>query len=160
MASETEFDGERGTVVWETENGVIKLTFNEWRQIAKAYNDMIENPYSKDNASPVLSEEKDSMLTSVLKGLWNTIPLHPSIIILSWVCWLVWYDVTVLGKDLYTILFGSRLGEAMSLGIGLKGIHYLAIGLVALLVGVILFKRNRRRRQPEREPDSNYKEPI
>jgi len=63
---------------------------------------------------------------------------------LAWVGWLTWSDMTVWGKDAAAILFGSRTGEAISLGIGMKVIHYLLIGLALLLSGLFTFLRRKR----------------
>jgi len=61
--------------------------------------------------------------------------------ILVWICWLTWYDMTTWGKDLALIFFGSRTGEAISLGTDLRVIHYLLIGLASFVTGVITFLR-------------------
>jgi len=63
-------------------------------------------------------------------------------IILTWVGWLTWYDMTSWGKDIALTFFGSRTGEAISLGIGMKVIHYFLIGLTLLLSGLLTFLRN------------------
>jgi len=60
---------------------------------------------------------------------------------LVWVGWLTWYDTTTWGKSLALIFFGSRTGEAISLGIGMKVIHYLLTGLALLLSGTFTFLR-------------------
>lgn len=65
------------------------------------------------------------------------------IIILAFVGWLTWYDITWWGKDVATIFFGSRTGEAISLSIGFKVIYYFLIGLGLLLFGLIMFFRTR-----------------
>jgi hypothetical protein len=57
-------------------------------------------------------------------------------IILVWVACLTWYDITILGKDVALIFFGSRTGEVISLGIGMHLIHYLLIGLALQLSGL------------------------
>ncbi|KPV63947.1 MAG: hypothetical protein AOA66_0526 [Candidatus Bathyarchaeota archaeon BA2] len=62
-------------------------------------------------------------------------------IILAWVGWLAWYDMTSWGKDIALIFFGSRTGEAISLGIGVKVIHYFLVGLALLLLGLFRFLR-------------------
>lgn len=64
---------------------------------------------------------------------------------LAWVSWLTWYDITTWSKSLALIFLGSRTGEAISLGIGMKVIHYFLIGLVLLLSGISTFFRKRRR---------------
>jgi len=64
---------------------------------------------------------------------------------LAWVGWLTWYDITTWSKSLALIFLGSRTGEAISLGIGMKVIHYFLIGLVLLFVGIFTLFRKRRR---------------
>jgi hypothetical protein len=64
-------------------------------------------------------------------------------LILTWVSWLTWTDVTEWGKDLGSIFFGSRASEPISLGIGMTLIHYFLIGLSLLAAGVVLLLRNR-----------------
>ena len=64
-------------------------------------------------------------------------------IILVWVGWLAWCDMTMWGTDIALIFFGSRDGEAISLGIGMKVIQYFLIGLVLLLLGLLTFLRRR-----------------
>lgn len=53
---------------------------------------------------------------------------------LIWVGYLAWYDITVWGKDIFLIFFGSRVGEAISLGIGMRLIAYLLIGIEFVLL--------------------------
>jgi hypothetical protein len=64
-------------------------------------------------------------------------------LILAWISWLTWADMTEWGKDLGSIFFGSRAGEPISLGIGMTVIHYFLIGLSLLAAGMVLFLRNR-----------------
>jgi len=64
-------------------------------------------------------------------------------IILAWVGWLTWYDMTVWGKDITLIFFGPRTGEAISLGIGMKVIYYSLMGLAPLFLGSSTFLRRR-----------------
>jgi len=59
-------------------------------------------------------------------------------IILVWVGWLTWHDMTLRGKDIALIFLGSRTGEAISLGIDMKVIHYFLIGLALLFSGLYL----------------------
>ena len=61
---------------------------------------------------------------------------------LIWVGWLTWVDMSVWGKDLGSIFFGSRAGEPISLGIGMTVLHYFLIGMIFLSSGIILFLRN------------------
>jgi hypothetical protein len=64
-------------------------------------------------------------------------------IILAEVGLLTWYDMTTWGKGLALIFFGSRTGEAISLGIGMKVIYYFLIGLALLILGLGTFLRRR-----------------
>jgi hypothetical protein len=64
-------------------------------------------------------------------------------LVLAWVGWLTWIDLTVWSKDIGEIFFGSRTGEAISLGIGITVIHYFSIGMLLLAAGVVLFLRKR-----------------
>jgi hypothetical protein len=61
------------------------------------------------------------------------------LIILAWVGWLIWHDTAMWGKDIPLIFFGSRTGEAISLGIGMRVIHYFLIGFALLLSGLLEF---------------------
>jgi len=64
-----------------------------------------------------------------------------AVLTLGWILWLVWYDITVWSKSLSLIFFGDRTGEAMSLGIGMRGIHYVLVGSAFLLLGLVLRRR-------------------
>ena len=64
-------------------------------------------------------------------------------LVLAWVGGLTWIDITVWNKDIGAIFFGSRTGEAISLGIGMTVIHYFSIGMLLLAAGVVLFLRKR-----------------
>jgi hypothetical protein len=64
-------------------------------------------------------------------------------ITLAWVGWLTWVDITVWGKDIPLIFFGSRAGESISLGVGMKVIYYFLMGLTLLLSGALAFLRVR-----------------
>ena len=86
------------------------------------------HPYIRRNLRPTLT----GLFLSVLGSA-----------ILAWVGWLTWYDVTVWGKDIPLIFFGSRTGELISLGIGMKVIYYCLIGLALLISGLGIFLRRR-----------------
>ena len=62
-------------------------------------------------------------------------------LVLAWVGWLTWIDITVWNKDIGAIFFGSRTGEAISLGIGMTVMHYFSIGILLLASGLVLFLR-------------------
>ncbi|MBT8172203.1 hypothetical protein KJN74_04975 [Candidatus Bathyarchaeota archaeon] len=65
-------------------------------------------------------------------------------VILIWVSGLVWNDVFVWKKDLAVIFFGSRVGENISLGLGVVVVHYFFVGLTFVLLSlVVLFHRSR-----------------
>jgi hypothetical protein len=64
-------------------------------------------------------------------------------LILAWIGWLAWIDMTQWGKDISSIFFGSRANEAISLGIGMTVIHYFLISMSLLAAGVVLFLKNR-----------------
>lgn len=61
------------------------------------------------------------------------------IAIMLWISWLIWSDVTTWNKDMDLILFGSRTGERISLGIGMTVINYVLIGTTLLLSGFFTF---------------------
>jgi len=63
--------------------------------------------------------------------------LVSGVILLAGVGWLTWHDVMIWGKDVSGILLGSRVDEPMSLGIDVKGIHYLLAGASLLTLGLI-----------------------
>jgi len=63
--------------------------------------------------------------------------------ILTWISWLTYNDITAWNKDLALTFFGSRAGEAISLGIGMRVIYYFLIGLALLFSGVIILVRRR-----------------
>ena len=79
-------------------------------------------------------------LRSTLAGLFS---LFSGSAILTWIGWLVWYDVSVWGKDITLIFLGSRTGELISLGIGMMAIHYFLIGLALSILGFVIFVRRR-----------------
>jgi hypothetical protein len=65
-------------------------------------------------------------------------------VILVWVSLLVFQDITVWGKSISTIFFGSRTEESISLGIDMKIIHYFILGLGLLFSSFIIFLRSKR----------------
>jgi len=72
--------------------------------------------------------------------------------ILAWVGWLTWHDMTTWGKDIAQTFFGSRTGEAISLGIGMKVIYYFSAGLALFLLGLFTFLRRRIKEEPVVKP--------
>jgi len=63
-------------------------------------------------------------------------------LILAWVGWLTWTDMTQWNKGIGDIFFGSRATEAISMGIGMAVIHYFLIGVSLLAAGLVLSLRN------------------
>jgi len=80
-------------------------------------------------------------LLNQLRSPWNLAIIVLSLfgwITLAWVGQIIWVDLTFWGKDLFTIIFGSRIGEAISLGIGMKLIYYLVLGLSVIFVSLTI----------------------
>jgi len=78
----------------------------------------------------------------ILSNYWLFLVAFGSII-LAWVGWLTWYDMTTWGKNLALVFFGSRTGEPCSLGIGMKIFDYFLIGLAFPLLGLFILLRRR-----------------
>jgi len=106
---------------------------------------LLETPESEEQTEALLEEAIESYLSRrLLSNLTSLFLTAFGSIILAWVGWLTWSDMTVWGKDIALIFFGSRTGETISLGIGMKIIHYFLIGLALLLSGLLTFLRRRR----------------
>jgi len=78
-----------------------------------------------------------SHLSRMLPDVAGLVLVASGLITLAWVGWLTWYDMASWGKNIALIFFGSRAGEAISLGIGMKVVHYFLIGLALFLSGFI-----------------------
>lgn len=81
-----------------------------------------------------------------LRSLPNLIVLGlvvSGVVILAWVGQITLNDMSVWNKDIGAILFGSRTGEAISLGVGMTLIYYLLIGVSLTAAGFVFFLRNR-----------------
>jgi hypothetical protein len=106
---------------------------------------LLETPESEEQTEALLEEAIESYLSRrLLSNLASLFLTAFGSIILAWVGWLTWHDTTVWSKDIALIFFGSRTGEAISLGIGMKIIHYFLIGLALLLSGLLTFFRRKR----------------
>jgi len=106
---------------------------------------LLETPEPEEQTEALLEEAIESYLSRhLLSNLASLFLTAFGSTILAWVGWSTWYDITVWGKDIALIFFGSRTGEAISLGIGMKLIHYFLIGLALLLSGLLTFLRRRR----------------
>ncbi len=66
--------------------------------------------------------------------------------ILLWMAQITWHDITVWNKSISMIFFGSRTGENISQGIGLKVIHYLLISFGLLISSSLIFFYSRLQR--------------
>jgi len=103
---------------------------------------------SAKKEAPSKKRNRTGFVESVKLHFSRLLPILPSLlliafgsIILAWVGWLIWYDVTMWGKDVGLILFGSRTSEAIGLGVGMKVFDYFLIGLAFPLSGLFLFIR-------------------
>jgi len=84
-------------------------------------------------------------------------------LVMVWVGSLTINDVTVWNKDIGTIMFGSRTGEAISLGIGMTLINYVFVGLAFFGAGAALFVRTRMQANSEQQlvvksPQKSFKD--
>jgi hypothetical protein len=105
---------------------------------------LLETVESEEKTEALLEEAIKSGLSPLLSNLLSLLFTSLGSIILVWVGWLTWYDITTWGKDITSIFFGSRTGEAISLGIGMKLIYYLLIGLALFVSGLLTFLRRKR----------------
>ena len=103
--------------------------------------------------SPAAIPKIESYNKPILSGFRTTRPLSKfgifllilGLFLVAWISWLTLTDLLIWGKDLVSILFSSRQEEIISLGIGMKVIHYLLLALGFLFSGLVLsFKKNRR----------------
>jgi ABC-type Mn2+/Zn2+ transport system permease subunit len=78
----------------------------------------------------------------LLSNIW-LFPIVFGLIVMAWVGWLIWYDMTTWGKDIASIFFSARTGEACSLGIGMKIFDYFLIGVASPLLGLLIVLRRR-----------------
>ena len=62
--------------------------------------------------------------------------------VLVWIGWLTWIDITQWSKDLGSIFLGSRIGETVSLGIGMTIFNYFLISISLLTTGIVFFFGN------------------
>jgi hypothetical protein len=79
----------------------------------------------------------------ILKDLAAMLLTASGFITLAWVGQLTWHDVTVWGKNITLVFFGSR-GENISLGIGMKVAHYFLVGFMLFFSGLVTLIQSRR----------------
>jgi hypothetical protein len=91
-----------------------------------------------------IHESNNSLLFRILSHnkLLVIIFLILGLVTFVWVFQLIWNDMVVWNKDLGLIFFGSRVGEFISLGIGMRLVHYFFMGLTFLLIGLVLLVHN------------------
>ena len=92
---------------------------------------VLENLIKKDQKDSA----RDRLLRYVCSPL-NVVSLFMiflGFVTLVWVGEIIWTDLTFYGKSLSIILFGSRIGENISLGIDMRLIYYLLFGLNLLV---------------------------
>jgi hypothetical protein len=94
--------------------------------------------------SKKIHESKNGLLFNILSHnkLLVIIFLILGLATFVWVFQLVFNDIFVWNKELGPIFFGSRTGEPISLGIGMKLVYYFFIGLTFLLFGLVLLVHN------------------
>lgn len=94
--------------------------------------------------SMIQKENKESMLTrfsSFVKSPWNVAGLFLLITGLTTLMWtgeIFLKDITVYGKDVATILLATRVGENISLGIDMRLIYYVLIGLELVALNFVV----------------------
>jgi len=91
----------------------------------------------------IISEQNILPKFKTLQQLIMFIPATLGSIILAGIGWLTWYDMTVWNKNILLILFGSRTGEALSLGIGMRVIHYFIIALAFFIPYIFILLKKR-----------------
>jgi hypothetical protein len=87
-----------------------------------------------------------TILSRLSPYFFNFLLITSGLIIMVWVGWLIWYDVTWWSKDIFLIFFGSRTGEAISLGIGMKILDYFLLGFILPLSCLVISCRRRARK--------------
>ena len=90
--------------------------------------------------SKKLHEPNRSFLQKIFSNniLIAVIALAVGSITLAWLFQLIWTDIAVWNKDLGLIFFGSRVGEPIDLGIGMRVVYYFFIGFTFLSVGLVV----------------------
>ena len=113
---------------------------------------IILNVYFTDKTSRTGNTQRQPEKSGMLKEIKNYFTIFNVIIVLLIVVgsiimiqvgFLIWNDVTVWEKDFSSIFFGPRTGENISLGIGMKVIHYYLIGIPLLSLAIVLLFLNR-----------------
>jgi hypothetical protein len=114
----------------------------------------------EEQTKDLLTEGIKPYLTPLLPSLASLLLVSLGLIILVWVNWLTWYDITMWNKDIISIFFGSRTGHPNSLGIGMRVVHYFLIGLALLLSGLFTYFRRKETRLLIKEAVKSYLIPL
>jgi hypothetical protein len=77
----------------------------------------------------------------LFEKLFNLILILAGLLIIIWISDLIFYEILVWDNDLIYILFAYGQNEPIGLGIGMKVIHYLIIGLTMLISGTFSYFR-------------------
>jgi hypothetical protein len=90
--------------------------------------------------SKKLHEQENSLFLRIFSNnaLFTIVFLALGSITLIWVLQIVYTDLTFWNKDLAQIFFESRINQAISLGVGMRVIHFFLTGLTLLLAGIAL----------------------
>jgi hypothetical protein len=106
------------------------------------FNALLDSMIKKEN-----KESNYNRFFNHIRSPWNFLGLSlivGGVTALIWVGDIVFSDITVYGKEISVILLGSRVGENISLGIDMRLIFYLLIGLELLVLGLtIRYTKNR-----------------
>lgn len=113
-------------------NQIIKIFFTTWKE-----KKLIIEPKKilhKQNLTALpqkISTYSRLSIILILIGIINLI----------FVSYIAYLDIIFWNKDILSILFSSRIDEFLSLGIGMKIIHYLILGSSLLVSGLVMIKR-------------------
>ncbi len=118
-----------------SENGkIIKITY----QIEKL-------EYNEQPETPLIKPIESFISQPLFPNLPSLILIILGFLTLVWIGQLTWTDITAWTKSLGETLFQYRPAEAISLGIGMKIIHYYMLGLALLFSGIITYlKRSKK----------------
>jgi hypothetical protein len=108
------------------ENQTIKIFFTTWEEKKEKIESkqFLQKPSLSSLPQKVSTYSRLSIIL-VLIGIIN----------LVFVLYIAYLDIIFWNKDILSILFISRVGEYLSLGIGMKMIHYLILGISLLISG-------------------------
>jgi hypothetical protein len=98
-----------------------------------------EKPPTETLTKEILTEPVPQQIRNFSPYLTSLLLTAIGSIILAQVAWIIYYDMTIWGKDVTQIFLGSRTGQTISFGIGLTLIHYLILGIATFLSGTILY---------------------